>query len=615
MSNPALEKLIVETLAGIYRPPSDLSLLDWAQENIYLSPEESIDFSGPYSPSLSPWHKFIFEFKDNPRWRELIVMKSSQTGVTLAVLIVICHAVAEMPAHVLYGINSLEEARKISKMRLQPMLKSCGACESALDVSEDDLSTLFLMVRGMAIHIIGSGSAGAYANKTVKLCVLDELDKHPPNPQGEANTIDLARDRIKNVTEGKLIGFSSPKGWDDVTNQEYLTGTRHKLFVPCPHCGRYQDLVWDQMRFDHCKDLLGNWDLERVLVETRYECIGCGKHIDERHKAWMLDLDRVQFLPTNLNLDEHKRVPRKLSLHVSDLYSQFPESAWGRLAVQFIDASKNPSKLQAFFNGRMGLPKKERRHSVAKNDVFELCGAYEHDTCPIWPAFSIAEQPAVFMASDVQADVKKWAKGVFGKDGELYLVNYGETLSYDELEAVANTPTLCGPENDRREYKTSFGLIDEGHDTKSVRSFCLRTNGRWHPVKGRGGIQVKDVVSESNTTHDGVEMVTYHCSDDDFKTDLYIGRIGEFKRIKEGKSQIPRMWLPVYVEERFVAELCAEKREQQKVRGRLCWVWVDPTDPNDFGDAVKYLLVLWYKFKEFFIYDRPKDLRSADSVK
>ncbi|MDQ8206207.1 phage terminase large subunit family protein [Coraliomargarita sp. SDUM461003] len=614
MNNSALQDLMVRTLAGIYRPGSDLSHLEWAEQSIVLSSAESIEFSGPYRADLTPWHVFVFEFFDDPAWRELIVRKSSQTGITLAMLIMICYFVAEMPAHVLYAIDSRDEAKKISKMRLLPMLKGCGACDGAMDVADDDLSTLFMMVRGMAIHIIGGGSAGAFANKTVKLCILDELDKHPANPQGEANTIDLARDRIKQVEEAKLVGFSSPKDWESVTNQEYLTGTRHKLFVPCPHCGRNQELVWQQMRFDHCKDLLGNWDLERVLKETYYECIGCGEAIEERYKPWMLDLKRVQFLPTNLNLDEHRRVPRKLSLHVSDLYSQFPESRWGLLAVQFIDASKNPSKLQAFFNGRMGLPKQERRVSIAKNDVFQLCGAYEHDTCPVWPAFSVAEQPAVVMASDVQQDVKKWAKGVFTTEGELYIVSYGETLSYDELEMVANNPTLCGPENDRREYKTSFGLIDEGHDTKNVRSFCLSTGGRWWPVKGRGGIQVRDVVSESSATHDGRELMVYHCSDDDFKTDLYVGRIGEFERIKQGKSPVPRMWLPIYVEERFVAELCAEKRERQKVRGRMCWVWVDPKDPNDFGDAVKYLLVLWYKFKELFPYDRPKDLRTSDEV-
>lgn len=606
MSEP-LRDFLVGVLAGVYRPGSDLSLLEWAKKEIVLSPEESIDFSGPYDPTMAPWHPFIFGFFEDPRWRELVVMKSSQTGVTLAVLIVICYYVAEMPAHVLYAIDSRDEAKKISKMRLQPMLKQCAACDEAMEVDEDDLTTLFLMVRGMAIHIIGGGSAGAFANKTVKLAILDELDKHPDNPQGEANTIDLARDRIKNVSDAKLFAFSSPKGFDNVTNQEYLTGTRHKGFVPCPHCGGMQDLVWEQMRFGHCKDAKGEWDLERVMRETRYECIHCEQHIEEKWKSWMLDVDRIQFLPTNLNLDEHKREPRKLSLHISDLYSQFPESSWGNLAVQFINASKSPSKLQAFFNGRMGQPKKEKRSKTNKNDVFALCGGYEHKTCPSYPAFSIDERPSVFMCADVQADVKKYAKGVFDRTGQLWIVDYGETLSFDELEAVANEPTKCGP--DQREYKTTWGLIDEGHNTKQVRTFCLSTGGRWWPVKGRGGIQVKDVVTESPINHDGAPLVAYHCSDDDFKLELYVGRIGEFERIRAGKSTIPRMWLPIYVEPRFVDELCAERRERQRVRGRMVWVWVDPTDPNDFGDAVKYLLVLWYKMKEFFIHDLPEDLR------
>lgn len=606
--NP-LRELIADTLVGVYRPSSGLSYMEWAQQNVVLSEEESIEFAGPYEATLTPWHRFIFEFVADPDWRELFVEKSSQTGVTLAILLIIARLVAEMPVHVLYAIDSREEAAKISKKRLLPLLRSIPACAAALDVPEDDLTTLFLSLRGMAIHMIGGGSAGAFANKTIGLAVLDELDKHPRNPQGEADTIDLARSRIKNVSSAKLVGFSTPKSEEDVTHQEYMTGTRHKCFVPCPHCHSYQELVWDQVKFDHCRDSRGEWDLERVMKETRYECACCGEHIEERHKAWMLEVDRIQFLPTNLGQDPKRRVPRKLSLHISDLYSQFPESSWGKLAVEFIDASKNPAKLQNFFNSRMGLPKRDTSITLKKNDLYECLGSYDHKSAPVWPAFTEDGTPAVFVASDVQADVKKWARGVFAANGDLYVVDYGMTLSFNELDALANETTEVGPRSDRRGYRASFGFIDEGHKAKEVRSFCLSSNGRWWPVKGRGGIQVKDIVSESKTIHDGEEMIVYHCSDDQFKDELYGTRIGKIKQIKEGKIGSPRVWFPVYAEDYFLDELLAEKRERQRVRGRTVWVWLDPTDPNDFGDAVKYLCVMWYQLKELFCYALPPDLR------
>lgn len=215
------------------------------------------------------------------------------------------------------------------------------------------------------------------------------------------------------------------------------------------------------------------------------------------------------------------------------------------------------------------------------------------------------------MASDVQEDVKKWVKVAFMPDGECFVVDYGACLSYDELLLEADKPVIIDdwgdtPEEDRKDPVVFLGLIDEGHDQKGVRDFCQRSDDRFYPVKGRGGIQVKDVVEEkTNFTHNDEPIVVYFCSDDDFKAELYLMRIGKFHEIEKAhkagqKHPIPRLWFPRKPNPEFIAELCAEKREQVMKRGRLVWAWVDPTDPNDWGDALKYCFVDWYLIKEFF---------------
>ena len=107
----------------------------------------------------------------------------------------------------------------------------------------------------MNLWLTGAGSAGSLANKTATLGISDETDKHK-SLRGEANTVDLLRSRLKEQTGAKLLTYSTPTVVTGQIHQEYLTGSRHKAHVPCPHCGEFQELVWERVKFGHCKDLV-----------------------------------------------------------------------------------------------------------------------------------------------------------------------------------------------------------------------------------------------------------------------------------------------------------------------------------------------------------------------
>jgi len=609
--------IILAVFLQVFQPRPEENAWQWGEQFITLRPTtESQDYPGQYSSALTPHTRFLMEFgtddyspnikfspgTEDMSWREFVFMKSSQSGVTLAALIVITYFVANKPCNIIYTIDSAKEVTRINVTRLQPMLQDCPATAGRMSEDKDDFQNQTLYLRGLTVYLMGSYSAGAMANKSAGLAVADELDNHPPQPQGEANSIDLLRDRLKKVLDGKLIAFSKPKGESDILNQEYRTGTRHQCFVPCPHCDHFQSLVWKQVRYHHCRKDDADWDQHRVLAETYYECESCQAAILESHKPAMMD--RHEWRPTNLGQDDQKPALGKISAHISDLYSLFPNMTWGHLANIKINAEGNISKLKAFYTGNLALPWREKRYQVKQTDIWRMCGAYDHGHCPRSPR-------VILMAADVQEDVKKWVKTAFMPSGECFVVDYGACLSYDELLLEADRPVIIDdwgdtPEADRSDPVVFIGLIDEGHDQKGVRDFCQRSDERFYPVKGRGGIQVKDVVEEkTNFTHNDEPIVVYFCSDDDFKAELYLTRIGKFPQIEKAHKAghhhpVPRLWFPRNPNPEFIAELCAEKREQVTRRGRLVWAWTDPTDPNDWGDALKYCFVDWYLIKEFF---------------
>lgn len=588
-----LRKALIDAILPAYRGRSSAGLGEWLAGHVVLRPTESLDRPGKYDPSFTPYAaSLLWSFWTDPEARELVVRKSSQSGLTVNTLGLVVRLVAEQPGNVIYAIDSASEARNISR-RLRAMLEDCELTGGLIEEAGDDMTHLAYRLPGMTVWLIGAGSAGPLANKSAMLGVADELDKHSEIP-GEAGTLDLLRQRLKAVEAGKLVAFSTPTVEGGQTQREWATGTRHQCLVPCPLCGGMQVLVMDQVRFDHCRDLAGDWDLDRVLRETWYECGHCKGRIEEEAKAWMLQ--RHQWRATHFRSLEDGGVvrqvpnwkPGKWSAEISDLYSQHRSSTWGRVAVEKIEAAGSSIKLHAWVNNRLGEPWREAAAEVLESDVTKLRGSYRRGRLPLVPA-------VLTLQADVQGDVQKWVKCAWLSDGTCYVVDWGETLALPDLLEVADTPVpTCDPD---KAIVVQRALVDEGYRAHEVRTFVAPWFPRFCASKGRGGIQVRHAVTFADHAVDRgglAKIPVCHYDDDAFKRELYITRIRKFDPARPDRNPAPRLWLPEDIDRQFVRELMGEKLERQvdKRYGVPRWVWKS-SPPNDWGDAVKMGLVLW----------------------
>lgn len=617
-------------LAEIYRSRPPGGVLRWAKRNVFVPPEVSPEFPGMYDVRVTPLVDILFEFYDSPDYDEFIGCKSSQSGLSQGAHVCVLDYAVHVGKNIILSLDSRDEAKRVSQTRLQPMIKHCGALSTRVSENEDDWTNLTLMLKGLTVFLMGSHSPTALANKTAGLAICDEVDNYPERPKDESNAVDLLRDRIKKVMGSKLIAFSKPKNEDTIIWPEYLTGSRHKCFVPCPHCGHLQELVWEQVRFDHCKNVLAEWDYDRVLKETYYECANpeCKKPIEESQKAWMIE--HKEWRATNEGKDKWKPKPRKMSVHISDLYSLFPKDTWGHLATEWLDAQKSQSKLMSFFRGRLGLPWKEKRIEIATGDIRKMVGGYRRGQCPENPDI-------VLMASDVQKDVKKWVKTAWRLDDETcWVIDWGVTLTFEQLVSEADTPVevLRWPEDVPKEKRTDptvwKGLIDEGYDQPAVRDFVISTyipgpagalDYRFYPVFGRAGLQTvtwKDMFDVIRPNHKGWAITVYKINDDAFKQELYNNRIARYREVEaalkkgEDPPAVPRLWFPVGIDDEFVSELCQEARVWDEKRKK--WVWREPPQANDFGDALKYNLCTWYILAPFLHKKRQAERARAAAV-
>jgi phage terminase large subunit GpA-like protein len=622
----SLRQRINAVFKGIYTARPTLSIKDWARNNIKLSTKESGDFPGSYDPDLNPLPTILFDVYQSGEYRKAVFKKSSQSGVTLVVLILICYYITYVARNFLYMIDSRDEMRRVSKERLQPMLKTCGAAAGKISENEDDLTNLTLSLKGLTGYLCGSNSEATYANKSVGLAVNDECDTY-----AKKNAVALTADRGKKQTGFFQILLSKPENWEDICTQEYLRGTRHRPFYPCPHCGTRQTVDWSRIRFDHCTDLIGNWDYERMAKEIYLRCVnpqcvnpdyahiekGDKGRIMESSKAFMLTALPIKELyqQTNFGEDEYKPVPGVFSCEIDDLMSMFPTATWTDLAREWNDAQGDEVKLKAFLRGRLAQGWKQKKIEVGDSDIYRMSAAYQRGHCPVEPRY-------VLMASDKQLNLYKWVKTGWTNNGDCYVIDWGECLSAAELLHIADDPVIVDkwnedtPSEKRVNPVVYKGMVDEGYMQDEVRDFVVSTclgrnvdgsfNYRFYSCWGQGGIHsrsLRDLVvpvygDKPNAIHRGYPIYAYRFSDDNFKDQLYNKRFGGFKEfeaaIKAGKPapNKPRVFFPAHLEPAFVRELCQEKFTWSEKNKR--WEWIEPKEKNDFGDALKMNFVGFY---------------------
>lgn len=614
-------ELVLSVFLSVFQPRSDQSLSEWMAKNIILRATENPGKPGPYDPGYTPLPaKLIGDFLKSADWDELHTQKSSQSAMSFHTMGSIVRKIGEEPGNTMYVIDSDKEAKNISQ-RLEALLADSPATKGIMAEAEDDITALTFRLPGMNLWLTGAGSAGSLANKTATLGISDETDKHR-SIKGEATTVDLLRSRLKEQTGSKLLNYSTPTTISGQIHQEYLTGSRHKAFVPCPHCGEYQDLVWERVKFGHCKDLTGEWDLQAVSRSTFYECCSCLQPIHDYHKREMMP--RGEWRPTNFRTvtgpDGKDQlvpawIPRKQSAHYSDLYSQNENVSFGRLAIKFIAALKDPMKMRDFLQNHLGQPDSEAAAEVTEDKILALRGPYKRQRpastdihAPIDgdgqfldPGTPIPIKPLyAALISDTQDENSKWTIQAFARNGDQYVIDWGSCLELSDLDDIMLRKVRWAVRNEdgtveSGEMPISICMIDEGgHRVFEVRQhayarFPAVFTSRGAPGNsGLSSIGVRDYRIRKDTDQCPTTPVVVY-DDNTFKRELYIRRIARFDATKAEAYGQSRLWLPMNLDTELTQELMKEKLVRNR-DGRM--IWNEPKG-NDFGDTVKMGIINW----------------------
>ena len=651
-----LRALWMDWLRIEQREPSKV----WVPKHIDLPREVSQVKPGPFDLDATPLASLVYDWFDDPAYDELDIVKGSQGGLSQAAQNLTCYIGDHQLGDVMWVLESDKKVVELNNERLKPMItKSCESLKRHLyEVEDKKLKNRVLMLKGLKINMAGARSAGGVASRSIPFIFGDEVDEWLTELEGnESNALDLLRERAKLFAWRKLLFFSKPRNSitakisedhklrnrkkkdDGIIWGEFLKGTRHRCFVPCPRCGNFDENVWDNVRFQHCRAKDGKaWDYAMMEEKTHLLCTACQYEIYEAEKVEMI-LKHRRWQQTNFEGDEQEDgtrinlpIPRRMSAHMSDLYvntREFPELTLGKLAVKYCSGDSISAR-RSFRRGTLGLPvEKTKFEKLDIAPLLAMAGAYKRGTVPTRPAW-------VYFNIDVQGHglLYRWLKIGFGKidgydvDDTAWVIDHGDTESASELEAmmIKPIPILDEPrdhgwvivpgENERRwtggTIISQTGWIDEGDGTTTnqVLNVCVRPGiyPRLATVKGRGGKQtqhMKDRVElQENRTHNAKRVDRYMLDSDYFLDELYEQRFAKHVEIDEAlhKGLPPvagRLWFYENPVKALLQEFCTEKKDWHLREGKLVLGWLPKPEggKNDASDLVKYGLGNWYRTK------------------
>jgi len=622
---------LTQTLSVHYQPRESRPIAEWARETITIEGAENKSFAGqPFEIKNTPYNEKVFDFIQSEYWRELIVMKSSQVGLTYAVFISMAWLAKHAPGNMMYCARDENTVRELGKQRITPILKQIGA-DVADDLSAKDQTVMVKRVNGATLRLVGAQSASGFITWPASYGFVDEAECHPLLNEG--TTIDLTRARFKADPDSKLVVFSKAQDFpiyetDKTTKRqkitsgqgtrcadEYYSGTQEKLHVPCPHCQHHQELVWSQMKLEaeaitsEQGALPVTYDYGKVMAGTYYECISCKGKITDRDKRKIVPVGKWIPTPTAQRQGPYPvPFPYRQSIHISDLYVfLFSSVSWGNLMLKWLESEGDDDKRDAFYNDHLGLPRPERKSAgkVEMHAVERLISDYPrlqcYDSGRRWQG---AQAPLTFeplfigVTVDKQDGYLKYAIGAFMENGEVRVIDYGVLANEDDITFLLQNFSVTSESG--REFRIFCGLFDCGFRRSKVIEYCFEIRGLipyFAPARGVQRVQSRAsiwVTEDKSLPNAAISIVNFDSQA--WEDDLYRRRIIEFDP-KKPKKRYPRIHLPSDVGEDFKEELSNAHQVEEVVKGRNTgvWIWTKAKDhePNDYGDTTKMLLLLW----------------------
>lgn len=399
-------RVTCDSIAHAFRPRVLLTNEQWAAANFTLSGKSSQE-RGRWQGDRVPFLLGVLAALDDSHPAELVVfVGSSQVAKSTCGLIWIGRTIDQAPVPMLALFPTEKDARKWTRGRLNPMIASTPALRRLMPPNKRSEESNTLAEKHYPDGVLYTGSANIptdVASVSVAKVLLDERNRMPKEIPGEGDPGDLAKRRMAAFSRRKAFEASTPTDEDEEGSgiwTDFLDSTMDRYHVPCPHCGEFQHLTFDNLKWPEGEP-------ERAV----YICRESGCVIQEHHKTGMLAAGEWR-------AEHPEREATNKGFQINGLYTPLGlGDTWAKHAAEWDAARGKPKKLRVFYNTRRGEPFKGEKVRVEWESLYARREPYMLRTIP-------AGVLILTGSADVQHDRIEAQILGHGRDGRCVVIDY-----------------------------------------------------------------------------------------------------------------------------------------------------------------------------------------------
>ena len=380
--------------------PDNITVSEWAQANRML-PSHVTAEPGPWRNERTPYLAGIMDAIHEAGCEEVIVLKAAQVGFSEGLRNTIGYWIDHEPGPCLIVMPDQKSAEELIDERIKPLLEFTPAVARHVGVRAWDVKKASIKLDTMSIYIGWAGSSQALKSRPIRYLLLEEPDEYPHVSGAGGDPISKAMKRVTTYSaKGRarvIIGGTPTSRAGNTWKAWESCGDQRHYWVPCPHCGTYQRLIWTNVKY-----------VERIDGEERqkhaarildnhgawYECCKCTGKILDSQKTAMLNLgmwagsDQV-VSPDGRIVGTASKRTRRIGFSLPATYS--PWVSFAKLAAEWIEAQGDQQQLADFVNQRLAEPFEEQR-AKSEPTLFETKakGAPAPMIVPSWARCLIA---------------------------------------------------------------------------------------------------------------------------------------------------------------------------------------------------------------------------------
>ena len=560
-----------------------MSTVDWAEANFVL-------VDGPlmgqrWDRTVVPYMIEILDEIDSDENNIVTVRKSAQVSFTTAAMAWMFKNIDTAPDRELVIFPTLSSVQDFNRDKLSPAMEVSPAMRRKVRAqksrSASGSTIMNKQFAGGSISLTGANSSVDLRSKTTRRQFRDEIDEWPLDLEGQGDPYSMADARMISfhaTGEWKVLEGSTPtiKGASRI-DQRFDDGDRRYYQVPCPHCGKFQRLIFGG------KDTKGGLKFSTEFpYKAWYACEHNGCVIQHHEKRDMVA--RGKFVAEKPGPGRHP------SFHIDALISNL--TTWDDLVVAFLKARNDPQKLKGFVNLWLG-------------ESWEVRG-----DAPDWKLLMLKREdfPRTVIppggliltgAADIQADGIYYEIIAWGSDLQSWSIDVGflpgatagpRAQVWKDLDAVYQRKW---PDAHGGEWPTDAFAVDAGYNTQTVYDWCRRrpkaraikgVSGWYKPAIARQPSQ-QDISYGGRKVKYGVKL--WPVGTWSLKSALYYNIRKE--GVVDGEDADPPGYchFATWHDEGYFKQLTAEHLKEREHKGRIVKDWV-ANGPNHYHDCRIY---------------------------